>query len=348
VELMNRVKATFYAVIAAFISSLAVVVAQIGPPGGGGGGTPGGSNTQIQYNNSSAFGADSGFTYGGTGQVTITPNANQVPLTSGGYSLTGSNALSLLNLSGTLNTTGSPDVVKLAITDTARGASTTLFNLYGGASGTTSEFKVSNIGIVTAANNFVTGNQTMLATGLTNTGNFTIASSGGDILFQSNSNKNAWGFRSGTLNMQGSSDALFGFTNTAASAGPGGVDGTFDTAVARNAAGVTEINNGTAGTYREAKLRSLVIGGAVPGISGCTAGTQTGGATAGTYTSGTTGTCTVTLTFAFTAPTGWACATNDLTTPADAQKQSASTTTTAAITGTTVSGDVINFLCMAY
>ena len=85
-----------------------------------------------------------------TGAHTWSPSANATPLTESGYSLTGSSALSLLTMSGTINTTGSPDIIKLAITDTARGASTTFLNLYGGASGTTSEFKVGNTGAVTA------------------------------------------------------------------------------------------------------------------------------------------------------------------------------------------------------
>jgi len=63
--------------------------------GGGGGGTPGGANTQVQYNNSGAFGAESDFTYNastntlsvvnlvatsisttGAGSTTITAGAN--------------------------------------------------------------------------------------------------------------------------------------------------------------------------------------------------------------------------------------------------------------------------------
>jgi hypothetical protein len=39
--------------------------------GAGGGGTPGGSNTDVQFNNSSAFGGDAGFTYLGNGQATL-------------------------------------------------------------------------------------------------------------------------------------------------------------------------------------------------------------------------------------------------------------------------------------
>jgi hypothetical protein len=49
-----------------------------------------------------------------------------------------------------------------------------------------------------------------------------------------------------------------------------------------------------------------------------------------------------------TAPTGWACYANDLTTPADKLQTTVSTTTTATIAGTTVSGDVISFGCMGF
>ena len=43
--------------------------------GGGGGGTPGGSNTQVQFNNAGSFGASSGFTYNQvTNILTVTGN----------------------------------------------------------------------------------------------------------------------------------------------------------------------------------------------------------------------------------------------------------------------------------
>lgn len=124
--------------------------------------------------------------------------------------------------------------------------------------------------------------------------------------------------------------------------------GSIDTGLGRNAAGVVEVNTGTAAAYRELKIRSIISGGTVPGISGCTAGTQVGGGTAGTFVSGTTGACTVVLTFAFTAPNGWACSASDRTTPANLISQSASSTTTCTITGTTVASDVISFMAMAY
>jgi len=63
----------------------------------GGGGTPGGSTTQIQYNNAGAFGGDSGFTTNGSGTLTVTGqftadnvrlDGNVVSATTGNLSLT--------------------------------------------------------------------------------------------------------------------------------------------------------------------------------------------------------------------------------------------------------------------
>ncbi len=49
--------------LAISLSFAASLSAQYVPPGGGSGGTPGGSNTQVQFNDSSAFGGNSGFTF---------------------------------------------------------------------------------------------------------------------------------------------------------------------------------------------------------------------------------------------------------------------------------------------
>ena len=85
------------------------------------------------------------------------------------------------------------------------------------------------------------------------------------------------------------------------------------------------------------------------GASGCSISAHSGGAATGQYTSGTSGTCTVSITPGSTAPHGWSCDAHDITTPADVQGQTAaSTTTIPVISGTTVSGDVVNFKCVAY
>ncbi len=107
--------------------------------------------------------------------------------------------------------------------------------------------------------------------------------------------------------------------------------------------------------YDSTKIQSPGIisgGGTKFTASGCSNSTTVGGSTAGSFASGTTGTCTVVVTMngatGLAAPNGWACAANDLTTTADTIKQTASSTTTATLSGTTVSGDVINFTCTGY
>ncbi len=69
-----------------------------------------------------------------TGLITATQAAaNTGILASTGYSLTGADATSMINLAGTLNTSGSPNVIYSNITNTASGANTRLFRLDVGA-----------------------------------------------------------------------------------------------------------------------------------------------------------------------------------------------------------------------
>jgi len=77
--------------------------------------------------------------------------ANTGVIASTGYSLTGSSAVSMIDLAGTLNTTGSPDVFALRVTDTARGAATRLVNIYAGVAGATSMFSINVAGNITNA-----------------------------------------------------------------------------------------------------------------------------------------------------------------------------------------------------
>lgn len=75
-----------------------------------------------------------------TALQTITQaSANAGVLASTGYSLTGSNATSMIDLAGTWNTSGSPTAFKLSITNTASGSSSRIFDLL---RGTTSLFYV--------------------------------------------------------------------------------------------------------------------------------------------------------------------------------------------------------------
>lgn len=86
-----------------------------------------------------------------------------------------------------------------------------------------------------------------------------------------------------------------------------------------------------------------------PTLSGSCAslGTQVGGNTAGSFVA----TCTAQtaiLTFAVAAPHGWICQAWDQTTTTDFMRQSANSTTSCTLTGTTVAGDVILFEAVAY
>lgn len=80
-----------------------------------------------------------------TATQTITPAANTNALAVTGYSLTGSNAQSLVDLAGTWNTSGTPTAIKLNITNTASGTLSYLIDLQTGG---TSRFSVGKLGDV--------------------------------------------------------------------------------------------------------------------------------------------------------------------------------------------------------
>lgn len=80
--------------------------------------------------------------------------------------------------------------------------------------------------------------------------------------------------------------------------------------------------------------------------SGCSYSALTGSAYAGQFKAGTSSLCTITLTLP-TAPNGWICSGNDITAGA-AFPQSASATTSCALTGTPTTNDIISFTARAY
>jgi len=78
-------------------------------------------------------------------------NTSLIKSTSG-YSLTGSNASSMIDLAGTWNTTGNPVALKIAMSNTASGATTKFLSCLAGASGTTEVFSVGKDGVVLGPN----------------------------------------------------------------------------------------------------------------------------------------------------------------------------------------------------
>lgn len=145
---------------------------------------------------------------------------------------------------------------------------------------------------------------------------------------------------------------------------------TLDTGLARNAAGVVEINNGTAGTLRDLKLRDLYF----PALAfSTTAPTVTSAGTSPSITAsngtaafivnvGTGGTATDIVLAMPTANAGWICHANNITATAanradQAVRQTASTTTSVTLQNQTVStgaalaftaSDVVRCQCTAY
>lgn len=98
---------------------------------------PGGSTTQVQYNNSGAFGADSGFTYSSTNKA----------VTLGGATLTAS--APVLDLTQTWNSSGVTFTgLKLNVTDTTSAAASLLLDLQVGGS---TKFNVTKAGSVVTA-----------------------------------------------------------------------------------------------------------------------------------------------------------------------------------------------------
>lgn len=117
--------------------------------------------------------------------------------------------------------------------------------------------------------------------------------------------------------------------------------------------GVLQVGDTSTDSNSSMRMASLQVGGTKFTASGCANTTTAGGATAGQYVSVTGGTCSITITMGntATAPNGWSCTANDITTAGDAGNihQTGGSPTTAILTeGTVVASDVINFACVGY
>lgn len=108
------------------------------------------------------------------------------------------------------------------------------------------------------------------------------------------------------------------------------------------------VPGGTAAT--DFTTGDALAGGPTFSMTGCSATGPTGGSTTGAYISGTSGSCAVVVTMGQqkTAAHGWSCSVNNITTPADVQKQTAYSATSATFSGTTVTSDVVSFSCAPF
>jgi hypothetical protein len=141
--------------------------------------------------------------------LTGAPAANTAAYAVTGYSLTGSNAQSVIDLAGTWNTTGTPSAIKLNITDTASNAASRLFQV---SVGGTERFAIRKDGaaMLTGGSNATGGLETTssyfrmgLSSGSTNWVLF------GTNVYAVNSAMNVGGVGGGSINKAVFNDAVF-------------------------------------------------------------------------------------------------------------------------------------------
>jgi len=179
------------------------------------------------------------------------------------------------------------------------------------------------------------------------------ANSAGSWVWEGGANTDTFGINASSgRRFVGVSNALMGFSSSSTSLNSANMS--MDTNASRNAAGVWAFGDSTsANSNARLKAAGYMSGGTTfTGNNGCTESSLTGGATAGKFSVASTS-CTIVITMgnSATAPNGWDCHAIDLTTLADVTNphQTATTTTTVTIvTGTVVSGDVIQFSCIGY
>lgn len=204
---------------------------------------------------SSGFLKSTGFLVDGSGNETAASlgitgaAANSTMLSATGGSHTGTDATPDWNFATTLNTSGAPDAFKIAVTTTAIGSSGRLFNVYGGASGTTSEFSVDQFGDIAAAGNLAAGTANQISWNsrgiLTSPASATIQFGGANSASPSAQTVQAQGVSTGTSNTAGVSWTFAGSKGTGTGAGGSII---FQTAPA-----------GSTGTSQNAEVTALTI-----------------------------------------------------------------------------------------
>lgn len=135
--------------------------------------------------------------------LTLAPSANTTPFTASGYSLTGANAQSFFDLSGTWNTSGTPTAFKLNVTDTASNASSLLMDLQVSGS---SRFGFNKSGLMFISDSYCGSSQYAdVKIGGGSGGIFLYVANGGNLRVRGNG---YLGFSSNTGDASGSPDVL--------------------------------------------------------------------------------------------------------------------------------------------
>jgi len=303
-----------------------------------------GSNTQGLFVNSNISDSGTLMTYNGTGGLALTGTGEQFASTQG--TLTTSSPF--IAHTATWNAAAAFANYTSNVTCTAASAASTGFDYQ--LSGV-SQFKLNYSGANCTTPQIVSTGELVLPAGTASAPNVQATGSASNTGLAVETTAGCWtstGTVTGCIYNLGaavSNTKVYGFSSTATA------NGTLDTAISRDAADVIDSGNGTQGdTSAKVQAAGFQSKGTKFTASGCSNSTTLGGASAGSFASGTTGTCTVTVTMGntLTATNGWSCKANDLTTTADTVNQTATTTTTVTLSGTTVTGDLVNFFCMAY
>ena len=138
---------------------------------------------------------------------------------------------------------------------------------------------------------------------------------------------------------------------TSAPDAPLGVYGSCSgTTLTLSAVALAAANSGDTIKFMQWEPFGVVQGGPSPVLTtgSCSGSTPAGGTTTGTFVAATCTSSNYKISGLPTAPNGWNCYITDRTTPADILTETASTTTSATISGSTVASDVIQFTCNMY
>ena len=219
----------------------------------GGGGTPGGANTNVQFNNSGAFGGDAGFTY--ASKIVNVGNGTNL----GGITMNAGGSTTSSPMLLGISTWASPNASRWEFGDYAN-----CFQAeYGGRLQWTGYWGLEIYGSRQTAStlpfNFGSAGDPGVNIIGTQPGNNVLAVTGAA---SETGTLQEWRNSSGSPlahNYNGSfytnSSGLYAFSSGAAS------NVAIDTALARNAAGVVEVDNGTAGTFADIKVRTTIHNG---------------------------------------------------------------------------------------
>lgn len=262
------------------VSSLSTAIA------GAGGGTPAGSGTELQYRNAGAFGAMSG---------TAWDDANRAE-TRTGATVTTSNPVQSFTQTwnaGAVAFTG----WKMNVTNTASAATSKLVDLQVGGTSAHAVYANGKQTVYGAGNNqtividpgTTNGYSVLWLLGNSPSGSnyFAQAAASGSNTYINTATGGAviiGSGNAGALGAKGSTNVYFGQNTVvgwSSNADLGSGVGTLDTGYSRNAAGVVEINSGTAGTFRDLKLRNLLVQAGVVTLANFTVATLPSASTSG-------------------------------------------------------------------